>query len=181
MTPHNGPVFAVALFSDGKHALTGGADNTMRLWRLPDPGKEGVSVWNAPAKKEQEPDESSVAAALEKIGAGITRDGRLPGNPVVHINLTQKQVTDADLKDLHVFKNLQGLHLGVTGVTDAGVKHLKELKSLQGLNIPLTQVSDEGLKDLKDAPEPADTQSWRDSRDGRGFGAPQWAQKLAAP
>jgi RNA polymerase sigma factor (sigma-70 family) len=95
-------------------------------------------------------DESSVAAALEKIGAGIRRDDQLPGNPVIDINLTQTQVTDADLKDLKVFKNLTGLHLGVTRVTNEGLKYLKELQALQGLNLPLTQVSDEGLKDVTD-------------------------------
>jgi WD40 repeat protein len=44
LNPHIGPINAVVFSPDGKQALFGGDDGTVRLWRLPDatPAKEDV-------------------------------------------------------------------------------------------------------------------------------------------
>jgi WD40 repeat protein len=97
-----------------------------------------------------EPDENRIAAALAKVGAGIKRDEKQPGKPVVWVDLTNKtKVTDADLKDVKYLKSLQTLNLGVTRATDACLEELKGLKALQALQVPLTQVTDKGLEQLK--------------------------------
>lgn len=87
-------------------------------------------------------------------------------------DLSNRKVTDADLKDLRRFKslrsvfflnadmtderlkdlagltNLHELYLGGTQVTNAGLMHLAALTKLQFLDLASTQVTDEGLKVL---------------------------------
>ena len=38
-TGHTGGIVCIALSSDGRYALSGGHDHTVRLWRLPDPAE----------------------------------------------------------------------------------------------------------------------------------------------
>jgi WD40 repeat protein len=118
----------------------------------PNPTKDEVPVKPAiEMPGQQVADESGAVTALERVGAGIRRDEKQPGKPVVWVDLTQKtQVTDADLKGLKNLKSLQMLNLGLTQVTDACLEELRDLKSLHTLNIPFTKVTDEGLKYLKD-------------------------------
>src|SRR5690349_13500189 len=82
-------------------------------------------------------DENSVAAALEKAGAIVTRDDKQPGKPVVSVRFFTN-ATDASLKDLKEFGNLRVLGISHSAVTDAGVKELKELKALQALDLNAT-------------------------------------------
>ena len=73
-------------------------------------------------------DEASAVKAVEKLGGKVTRDDKLPGKPVIGVNLTH------------------------AGVTDAGLKELKDLKKLTSLNLPNTdQVTDDGVADLQKA------------------------------
>jgi len=137
-----------------------GAGGAVTIWdATPEedkPGQQKAAEGSAAASQEDKPGQEKAAedtavAALEKVGAGIRRDEKRPGKPVLWVDLTNKtQVTDADLKGLKDLKSLQMLNLGVTRVTDACLKDLKDLKSLRTLNLPLTQVTDEGLNDLKD-------------------------------
>jgi Leucine Rich repeat len=62
--------------------------------------------------------------------------------------LSNMNVTDADLKALVRFKNLEDLFLWNVPVTDASVKVIGELKTLQNLYLGGTEVTDEGLKHL---------------------------------
>src|SRR5438477_11668371 len=75
-------------------------------------------------------DEASAVKAVEKLGGKITRDDKLPGKPVIGVNLTGTKVTDAGLKELKDLKQLTSLILAKTKVTDAGLKELKQLKQL---------------------------------------------------
>ena len=79
-------------------------------------------------------DEASSVAALAKLGAGIQRNEKQPGKPVVAVDLRGTEVTDAGLKDLAPLTHLQKLDLSVTKVTDAGLKELAPLKRLQTLD-----------------------------------------------
>ena len=93
----------------------------------------------------------------------------------LYLNRATK-ITNAALKEIKQFKNLQDLNLGFTGyqpdtagnagtlhkpwfgradpsklgVTDAGMKELKEFKTLQTLNLAYTKVTAAGLRDLKE-------------------------------
>jgi len=99
---------------------------------------------------EQSAQEEKAVKAIEALGGKVTRDEKLPGRPVVEVDLGKTEVTDAGLKDLKEFKGLQTLNLHFTKITDAGLKDLKELKGLQILNLFFTKITDVGLKDLKE-------------------------------
>ena len=58
------------------------------------------------------------------------------------------QVTDADLKKLASFKNLESLLLSYSGVTDEQLKEVAKLADLRDLYLSNTTVTDEGLKHL---------------------------------
>ena len=95
-------------------------------------------------------DEASAVKAVENLGGKVTRDDKLPGNPVIGVHLHEIGVTDAALKELADLKQLTTLGLESTQVTDAGLKELKDLKQLTTLYLGSTQVTDAGLKELKD-------------------------------
>ena len=95
-------------------------------------------------------DEASAVKAVEKLGGKVTRDDKLPGKPVIGVNLAGTKVTDAGLKELADLKQLTTLGLDSTQVTDAGLKELTHLKQLTLLDLNHTKVTDAGLKELKD-------------------------------
>jgi hypothetical protein len=72
-------------------------------------------------------DETAAVRAIVNLGGRITRDAKLPGRPVIGIDLTDPRpfriavrVTDAALKYLTEFKGLQTLNLsGTVGLPDA--------------------------------------------------------------
>src|SRR5213080_2959225 len=78
-------------------------------------------------------DEASAVKAVEKLGGKVTRDDKLPGKPVIGVNLGHTKMTDAGLKELKHLKHLTSLNLGWSEVTDAGLKELKDLKQLTSL------------------------------------------------
>jgi internalin A len=94
-------------------------------------------------------DEESAVEAIEKLGGEVTRDDKTPGKPVIKVDLYNKPLTDAGLKVLKEFKQVQSLRLSLTKVTDAGMMELKDLKQLKELNLYGTQLTDEGLMELK--------------------------------
>lgn len=61
------------------------------------------------------------------------------------LELWDKTVTNADLKELAALKTLRSLSLFGTKVTDAGLKELSELESLRSLALYGTKVTDAGL------------------------------------
>src|SRR5204862_7026548 len=95
-------------------------------------------------------DEASAVKAVENRGGKVTRDDKLPGKPVIGVNLYGANVTGAGLKELKDLNQLTSLDLHQTQVTDAGLKELKDLKQLTSLNLWGTGVTGAGLKELKD-------------------------------
>jgi len=95
-------------------------------------------------------DEATAVTRIGKLGGKVRRDGKLPGKPVVEVNLQSTAAKDADLKSLRELKRLKVLYLGYgTRTTDAGLVQLKTVTSLEELNLPETQVTDAGLAHLK--------------------------------
>src|SRR5207237_8141250 len=94
-------------------------------------------------------DEASAVKAVENLGGKVTRDDKLPGKPVIGVNLAGTKVTDADLKELKDLKQLTTLHLNMTGVTDAGLKELEHLKQLTSLALCNTKVTEADAEELK--------------------------------
>ena len=76
----------------------------------------------------QEPadQEEKAVNAILKLGGKVTRDEKLPGRPVVGVDLRDTNIADADLKELKELKSLQKLVLSGTQITDAGLKDLKQ-------------------------------------------------------
>ncbi len=92
-------------------------------------------------------------------GGTVTLEGRtleikkLPDMPsggfvVQKIDLTNKDITDADLENLSVLGQLQSLTLYGTKVSDEGLKYLSGLDGLKELDLTKTNITDEGLKKL---------------------------------
>src|ERR1700722_17083679 len=72
-----------------------------------------------------------------------------PPGQAFGLDLGFTKVTDAGLKELAGFKQLQALNLvGCKGLTDAGAKELAGLRQLRALNLGLTPVTDAGAKEL---------------------------------
>src|SRR5262245_52036648 len=81
-----------------------------------------------------EAEDKAVAFVEKQHGGRVIRDDKVPGKPVVMVNLGSTKVTDAGLKELTPLKSLTKLTLSGTLVTDAGLKELKSLKSLATLD-----------------------------------------------
>ena len=96
-------------------------------------------------------DEASAVKAVENLGGKVTRDDKLPGKPVIEVNLAFAHVTDAGLKELKHLKQLTSLALYNSQVTDEGLKELKDLKQLTTLGLDSTKVTDAGVKELQEA------------------------------
>jgi internalin A len=92
--------------------------------------------------------EARAVAFVESLGGKVTRDERAPGKPVVSVNLSGTQITDAGLKELAPLTNLTRLFLSSPQVTDAGLKELAPLTNLTRLFLKDTRVTDTGLKEL---------------------------------
>ena len=95
--------------------------------------------------------EDKAVEAITKLGGKVTRDDKLPGKPVIGVDLTYNKVTDAGLKELKHLKQLTSLSLWDTQVTDAGLKELKDFKQLTTLKLDHTKVTAAGVKELQAA------------------------------
>src|SRR5438445_10210486 len=88
-------------------------------------------------------DEASAVKAVENLGGNVTRDDKLPGKPVIGVNLGGTQVTDAGLKELKDLKQLTTLLLNHAQVKAAGLKALKHLKKQTSPSLHHTTETDE--------------------------------------
>jgi internalin A len=98
----------------------------------------------------QSPEEEALTF-VENWGGTIKRDSKLPGNPVVELNMDR--MSDPYLKKLAIFKDLTLLDLGSTKVTDVGLKEIANFKKLTSLILSSTEITDAGLKELAILPE----------------------------
>ena len=92
--------------------------------------------------------EENAVEFVEKMGGRIERDDRADGKPVAKVVLEDSKVTDAGLRELAGFKQLQSLNLNGTEVTDRGMMELVGFKQLQSLTLWGTGVTDDGVNDL---------------------------------
>jgi len=67
---------------------------------------------------------------------------------IAWLKLGDTKITDAALKEMPKFKNLNKLHLEHTIITDAGIVNLKSLPLLEYINLVDTKVGDAGLKEV---------------------------------
>jgi hypothetical protein len=71
--------------------------------------------------------QAKAVEAVEKSGGKVEYDSN---KRVVKVDLHDTKITDADLKNLEAFGELQWLDLRITAIGDEGVGHLKKLKKL---------------------------------------------------
>ncbi len=94
-------------------------------------------------------EQDAAVKAIEKLGGKVVRDAKVPGMPVVEVDLGAFDVNDDDLVVLKPLKHLRKLALG-SGINGGGLKEIKDLKNLQELNLTFTAVGDDALKHLKE-------------------------------
>src|SRR5947209_5505897 len=106
-------------------------------------------------------DEATAVKAVENLGGKVTRDDKLPGKPVIGVNLPATKVTDAGLKELKHLKHLtsrnlvgtdgggEGAYEGQKAVTQAGLKVKQELKQMIEVNVVCNEVTDVGLEEMQ--------------------------------
>ena len=93
-----------------------------------------------------EAEDRRAAARIEELGGKVELNAK---GEVVKIDLNNAKITDADLKLLERFTELEWLDLRVTPITDEGVAHLSGLRKLKFLNLARTGLSDKGLRSLR--------------------------------
>ena len=67
---------------------------------------------------------------------------------ITWLDLGGSEITDAAMKDISNFKNLERLHLEKTSITDTGIGELVSLQNLAYLNLYGSNISDTGLKNI---------------------------------
>ena len=103
-----------------------------------------------PAFADETVDESQAILAIGRLGARIELDEKLPGRPVVGINLRGcHRFKNKDCHLLQPFRHLRSLDLTERKITDAGLKEIRELKSLTTLSLSHNRITDAGLKELR--------------------------------
>ena len=93
-----------------------------------------------------EAEEKRAAAEIEKLGGKVEWNAN---REVVKVDLNNAKITDADLKHLEKFTEIEWLDVRVTPIGDEGAAHLSGLRKLKYLNISRTNLSDKGLASLR--------------------------------
>lgn len=91
-------------------------------------------------------EEKRAAAEIQKLGGKIEFNAK---QEVIKVDLNNAKITDADLKLLEKFSELEWLDLRVTPIGDEGVSHLRTLRKLKFLNLFRTNLTDKGLAVLR--------------------------------
>src|SRR5205085_1303964 len=92
--------------------------------------------------------EAKAVAEIKSLGGRIRWDDKLPGTPVVEVDLSDTGVMDAALAHLKRLKHLRIVDLRGTATTDRRLANLKALTRLQILNLTRTNITDAGLARL---------------------------------
>src|SRR4051812_48120425 len=91
----------------------------------------------SPSHAADTPEVAAAVAALEKLGAKVSRHEDRPGKPVREVHFPRKgcEITDDDLKHLAALPDLEwALILGQKKVTGGGLKHLSKLPKLRHID-----------------------------------------------
>ena len=91
--------------------------------------------------------EAKLVQQIRTLGGEVT----LSFGNVVRVNLSSKPVTDADLRAMTEFSELQELSLADTTITDQGLRHLRHFKRLRELTLSqCPRIPSEGLVHLQE-------------------------------
>jgi uncharacterized protein (TIGR03067 family) len=93
----------------------------------------------------EDTDGEAAIVVLRKLGAQFDMN---TNRRVRTVMLSRTKVSDADLKQLANFKELDTVSLAGTSIGNDGMKHLAELGNLKRLNLSMTAVGDTGVQAL---------------------------------
>lgn len=128
-------------------------DEVTLLGPPPGPAARGPAEPGSAAREPADDAEGRAAELVRKRGGTVTRDGTVPGNPVVGVDLRGTEVTDAVVKELLPLRHLGALHLGYSfnldnKMTDAGARDVARLGGLTRLDLGNCRLTDAGVKEL---------------------------------
>jgi len=108
----------------------------------------------------------SPALAVDFYGAGFFQPKQLQElspvrEQIVALNLNKMPVTDKDLSQLAVFRNLRQLNLDFTRITGAGLSSLNQLQHLSSLSLSGTSIKGEDLRQLAAFPSLRKLYCWK--------------------
>ena len=103
----------------------------VRMYGVREEAYQTLKYWGVNAEKPM------IRERIEKLGS------------VKLVDLSNRDVTDADLKELERFENLEQLYLWNSQLTNASLKQLARLKSLQEVDLSGTPVTAEGVAELR--------------------------------
>ncbi len=162
---HRSAVVSLAFSPDGKHAISGSADKTIRLWKLPDtPSTKPIKKSIAPKRKKSIVDQKNIKTANWVLNKGgklkikydvferdISSKYQIPESPfqIMSISLLDlRNIRDNDLVNIKNATEITELILMGTGISNNGLRHLVGFKKLSSLNLAVTNVSGNGLRSL---------------------------------
>lgn len=87
------------------------------------------------------------------------------GTQLVSLSLSKMPVTDADLKLLSKFSNLEILNLNSTNISGSGFENLISCKNLKSISLSGTQVTTESLKSILTLPQLKTVYIWNTAID----------------
>lgn len=107
----------------------------------------GLGAWGVAAPEFGTPEKSAVQL-IQKHGGTVERDEKLPGKPVVAVDLNRTKVGNEELKELAALSELRSIDLFSSQVTGKGLIELRPFKKLRNLELSQYQVTDEAIKSL---------------------------------
>lgn len=99
--------------------------------------------------QEKAAEQEKAVKVFTNLGGIVDFEDSSLGSPARKLDLRQKKVTDADLKELKSLPDLRTLILFDTPITDAGLESVQSLTRLEELNLNSTLITDAGLQNLK--------------------------------
>jgi hypothetical protein len=149
-----------ALLTDPAWSVAGRAEDKKgvesRFFRVREAAFDTLKYWGVKVDKPQTREELWKPEKVQTVSLANTKltDAELRGldrfKNLEALFLWNTEMTDTRLKELAGLANLRDLYLGGTKVTDAGLKELAGLARLKYLDLASTKVTDEGLKTLAD-------------------------------
>ena len=100
----------------------------------------GLSIWE---------EEDEIAAQVRELGGWATPCDRLNPLACVHVDLSEREVTEAALRQLGRLPRIGTLRLDGSSIRDGGLEHIGNLAQLQRLSLDNTEITDAGLQHLK--------------------------------
>ena len=92
-------------------------------------------------------DEVQAIREIERIAGKVLRDEKMPGRPVVSVDLTGRRLRHV-LPAISCLRSLRVLNLAATDITEADLAELRGLDNLEQLDLAGLQITDAGISEI---------------------------------